>query len=349
MRSGLDSATSTLYTGGAYDVHTRLKIENGSGTLISLENRYTKLSVRKPDPIEPIGSMQITLIRDSTISGVNQSLSPLVEGSDLNEDDAEDYSPLLQLGRLVTLDVNLTAVGGARPSDGDSTWYEIFRGIVGKVDWPDHDKGRITVQVDGLAAVLQHAKAESERTYLAGTSLETVVTQVLTNHGYSTIPTYFPAATSKVLPNDWAPGYQKTIWQQLTAIAQSMGWVVYYRYRGQNAPEITFFAPARTKTVADQTVEARDFKQLSLDDAEVLSAHVSQVFNHHDLLGLKALMFAHDIPRILKVAHMRNWPHDKKWAEQCPVCSANSEINELRKISEALFTPTSTTGESSQI
>jgi len=269
MRSGLDSATSTLYTGGAYDVHTRLKIENGSGTLISLENRYTKLSVRKPDPIEPIGSMQITLIRDSTISGVNQSLSPLVEGSDLNEDDAEDYSPLLQLGRLVTLDVNLTAVGGARPSDGDSTWYEIFRGIVGKVDWPDHDKGRITVQVDGLAAVLQHAKAESERTYLAGTSLETVVTQVLTNHGYSTIPTYFPAATSKVLPNDWAPGYQKTIWQQLTAIAQSMGWVVYYRYRGQNAPEITFFAPARTKTVADQTVEARDFKQLSLDDAEV--------------------------------------------------------------------------------
>ena len=203
MRPGLDSATSTLYTGGAYDVHTRLKIENGSGTLISLENRYTKLSVRKPDPIEPIGSMQITLIRDSTISGVNQSLSPLVEGSDLNEDDAEDYSPLLQLGRLVTLDVNLTAVGGARPSDGDSTWYEIFRGIVGKVDWPDHDKGRITVQVDGLAAVLQHAKAESERTYLAGTSLETVVTQVLTNHGYSTIPTYFPAATSKVLPNDW--------------------------------------------------------------------------------------------------------------------------------------------------
>ena len=60
-------------------------------------------------------------------------------------------------------------------------------------------------------------------------------------------------------------------------------------------------------------------------------------------------MFAHDIPRILKVAHMRNWPHDKKWTEQCPVCSANNEINELRKVNEALFTPTATTGESSQI
>ena len=87
----------------------------------------------------------------------------------------------------------------------------------------------------------------------------------------------------------------------------------------------------------------------SLDDADVLSAHVSQVFNHHDLLGLKALMFAHDIPRILKVAHMRNWSHDKKWAQQCPVCSAKNEISELRKVNEALFTPTSTTGESDQI
>ena len=87
----------------------------------------------------------------------------------------------------------------------------------------------------------------------------------------------------------------------------------------------------------------------SLDDADVLSAHVSQVFNHHDLLGLKALMFSHDIPRILKVSHMRNWPHDKKWTEQCPVCSANNEINELRKLNEALFTPTASTGESAQI
>ena len=87
----------------------------------------------------------------------------------------------------------------------------------------------------------------------------------------------------------------------------------------------------------------------SLDDADLLSAHVSQVFNHHDLLGLKALMFAHDIPRILKVAHMRNWPHDKKWNEHCPDCSAKNEINELRKVNEALFTPTAATGESDQI
>ena len=69
----------------------------------------------------------------------------------------------------------------------------------------------------------------------------------------------------------------------------------------------------------------------SLDDADVLSATVSQVFTPHDLLGLKALMFAHDIPKLLKTAHNRNWPHSKKWADQCPVCSAKEEINQLRE------------------
>jgi hypothetical protein len=51
----------------------------------------------------------------------------------------------------------------------------------------------------------------------------------------------------------------------------------------------------------------------------------------------------------LKTAHNRNWAHSKKWADQCPVCSAKEEINQLREINEALFTPTATTGESDQI
>ena len=87
----------------------------------------------------------------------------------------------------------------------------------------------------------------------------------------------------------------------------------------------------------------------SLDDADALSATVSQVFSAHDLLGLKALMFTHDIPRLLKTAHNRISAHSQKWADQCPVCNAKEEINQLREINEALFTPTATTGESDQI
>lgn len=269
MRSSLDGPTSTLYTGGAYDTHIRLKVENVDGTFISLEGRYNKLNVKFPDPQEPIGSMNVDILRDSTIGGVTLSLAPLVEASDLNEDDVGAYSPLLQIGRMVTLEANLTAVGGARPADGDSTWYEIFRGVIGKVDWPDHDKHIVKIIIDGLGAVLQHAKSEDAYTYDAGTSLETVVSEVLSNNGHGSVPTFFPAATGKVLPNDWAPGLQKTVWAQIDDVAKSMGWVVYYRYRGQNPVELTVFEPARGKSVADHTVETDDFKMLSVDDAEV--------------------------------------------------------------------------------
>ena len=101
--------------------------------------------------------------------------------------------------------------------------------------------------------------------------------------------------------------------------------------------------------VAKWKDEALDKFLSSLDDADVLSATVSQVFTQHDLLGLKALMFAHDVPKLLKTAHDRKWPHSQKWADQCPVCNAKEEINQLRQINEALFAPTATTGESDQI
>ena len=101
--------------------------------------------------------------------------------------------------------------------------------------------------------------------------------------------------------------------------------------------------------VAKWKDEALDKFLSSLDDADVLSATVSQVFTPHDLLGLKALMFAHDVPKLLKTAHDRKWPHSQKWTDQCPVCNAKEEINQLRQINEALFAPTATTGESDQI
>lgn len=57
--------------------------------------------------------------------------------------------------------------------------------------------------------------------------------------------------------------------------------------------------------------------------------HVSQVFDYADLLGIKNLMFNHDIPRLLKLSHIRKWSHDEKWNEQCPVCRSNKELTQL--------------------
>ena len=92
--------------------------------------------------------------------------------------------------------------------------------------------------------------------------------------------------------------------------------------------------------------EALDKFLSSLDDADVLSATVSQIFTPHDLLRFKALMFSHDIPKLLKTAHERNWSHSQKWATQCPICTAKEEVNQMREINEALFHPTEKTGQS---
>jgi anaerobic magnesium-protoporphyrin IX monomethyl ester cyclase len=99
---------------------------------------------------------------------------------------------------------------------------------------------------------------------------------------------------------------------------------------------------AQVKKLPEGTIDPGLLKQwkldalgkflVSLDDADKLSVHVSQVFDYSDLLGIKNLMFNHDIPRLLKLAHIRNWTHDAKWEKQCPVCAAKKELSQFPQI-----------------
>lgn len=66
---------------------------------------------------------------------------------------------------------------------------------------------------------------------------------------------------------------------------------------------------------------------ISLNNASDLSATVSQNFDQPDLLSIKYFMHTQDYDRLLKMAHSRNWPHDKKWAQICPVCKAAEELS----------------------
>jgi len=180
---------------------------------------------------------------------------------------------LLQLGRVVTLDVALTAVGGTRPGDASSLWYQVFKGFITNVNWPKFESRQGSVQCSDLGGILKIQKSEVAYTYAAGTSIETAARAVLDNNGFTGIPLYFPAATGKVLPNDWAPGLQKTVWDQLWSLAQAMGWVCFFRYRGQNPVELTFFEPARSKSSSDMTLSHWwDFDALSISEDEVRNA-----------------------------------------------------------------------------
>ena len=66
---------------------------------------------------------------------------------------------------------------------------------------------------------------------------------------------------------------------------------------------------------------------LSLNNATDLSAIVSKNFDYADLLAIKYFMHHHDMAKLLKLAHMRGWPHQNKWNEYCPVCKAKEELS----------------------
>ena len=68
---------------------------------------------------------------------------------------------------------------------------------------------------------------------------------------------------------------------------------------------------------------------LSLNNATDFSCTVSKHFDHGDLIALKHFMSLNDSAKILKLAHLKNWKHDKKWNSQCPICSAQNELDKL--------------------
>lgn len=84
--------------------------------------------------------------------------------------------------------------------------------------------------------------------------------------------------------------------------------------------------------VKEWKLEALKKFLIALDDADVLSAHVSQVFDHGDLLAIQQLMFDKDMGRLLKLAHLRGWTHYEKWDNYCPVCTAKKSLDQLIQI-----------------
>lgn len=66
---------------------------------------------------------------------------------------------------------------------------------------------------------------------------------------------------------------------------------------------------------------------LSLNNATDFSCTVSQHFDFADLIAIKHFMHECDVGKLLKLAHMRGWPHKSKWKEECPVCYAEEQIS----------------------
>lgn len=271
MRDGIDSGTLALLATGRYTVHKRVHVWNGSGTPISIDGRYYGGSFTAPNPYAPIPKLTLNLIRETDYINGTDSLAPFVEESSFNRlDDNVTFSPLLEVARLVTLEIALTAVGGARPVDASPLWYEVFRGDISKVDWPEMDGHKATLHCIGQGTRLQKSKSEGVYVYPAGTSIENTAQGILDNNGFSSETVVTPVATGKVLIAPYGPGIQKTIWDQLTATAQSIGYSIWYRYQSNGVEALTLFEPDRDKVVSDFTVPfLSNFRELTINHDEI--------------------------------------------------------------------------------
>lgn len=80
------------------------------------------------------------------------------------------------------------------------------------------------------------------------------------------------------------------------------------------------------KQISKWKDEALEKFLLSLNNATDYSCTVSKNFDFGDLLAIKYLMHTCDSEKLLKMAHLRGWPHQDKWKETCPVCVAQEEL-----------------------
>jgi hypothetical protein len=280
----LDSDTLALYLSGRYDVHARLRVENGSGTLVDMQGRWISIQREFPNPDAPIGSLSVDLLRETDYEG-SDSLAPMVQVSTWNRlNDGVTYSPLLITGRELRLSVALTAERGARPANNSALWYEVFRGHIAKVPGPRRDSHVISIRCNEYPGQLKVAKSETAYTYAAGIAVEAAIRQVLNNNGFTLLGMYTPVPSGKVLSTTYAPGRQKAVWDQVHELAQSIGWVLWPTYRAatNQTPSLTFFAPARDKTtptLALADIAFRDFEQFEMDEEALRNVGYGQFTN----------------------------------------------------------------------
>lgn len=268
----VDAPTQAFIDGdpAACDRHWRLRIANGSGTLKDYSTRMQGLTWTQPNASQPVGTMQVRLVR--SMADGSLSLAPFVSGSTLNVlDDGTTYSPALDVGRTITLDLAYTAVGAGRPIDASALWYEVHRGRVTGVQWPTYAWGPVIVTAADQGGRMVKEKTEAENKYDSGTAIETVAQDVLDDFYAGSAPTLnVPVATGAVLANDYAPGPQRPVWQCLQDLAQSIGFVCWYRYTDSTTAALTLFEPDRTLAVSTATVSAViDVTALEVNEAEI--------------------------------------------------------------------------------
>lgn len=264
MTRTLSGPEATLLAGPVYRVTPRVKVANGSGTMVDLTSWMESITIEL-DIDQPVSGVTVEFRRDSN----TLSLAPLRADSILNRDDLGNYSPQLDPGRALTIEVATTALASA-PAGGD---YKLL--FVGTLDFVGWENSPMVTTARDQGGQLVDRWVETEKTYgsVSGTPIQTVMQQIL-NDVFGTVN-----PVTLYVPVD--PGFnilryrqqKQSVMDALFALAQTIGWDVRYKFdSGTGTFRLTLSQPPRTKTVPDYTFgpsQYLDITTLNIDRTNI--------------------------------------------------------------------------------
>jgi len=255
------------------DYYVKFETQNASGTWIDVGaslGRGWVVDARWSETIDqPVSSMTIRLV--PIVAGT--SMSPLIAASPLNVDDHAAYAPLLEIGRLVRVNVATMAEGVALDV---SKYREVFIGRVDTVDEADSNDGQqpITLTCSDLGAWLMDIEIESttDRQYGTstppGTPLETVLQSIVNDNipaGEPAVTLYKQSSSTFAVTPLYTQGQDKLLTPLVNLVLDTTGEDLRYRYDASHVSRLTWFNPDRTRSTVDGTFDANGYAVQKLD------------------------------------------------------------------------------------
>lgn len=246
----LSGGESTVLSSAAYQVGWRVKVENGSGTMInysSLSSRNYIAGFKLDEEVDqPVGQATVEFARSASST---LSLAPLREDSTLNRlDNGTTYSPALDPGRRITVEAYTIAIG-ASPSAGD--YKLVFDGYIDSVDAATEKVVCVCRDEGGL---LVDTWIEAPGVYAGGDAMEDYIQIILDAWMEVPMTLFCPVPTLfEMKPITEAPE-PSSVMGYLLQITGLIGWDIRYKWdSGTNAFRLTLYEPNRTNATADYT------------------------------------------------------------------------------------------------
>lgn len=255
------------------DYYVKLEVQNGSGAWIDVGaalGRHWIVNARWSEAIDqPVSAMTLTLV--PIVNG--NSLSPLMATSPLNVDDDDAYAPLLEIGRLLRVNVATMPFGVAL----DESYYRpVFDGRIDKVQEADAPEGQkpITLQCSDLGVWLMDIEIESttDRQYgtdaAPGTPLEDVLQAIIDDNipaGEPAVTLYKESASTFAVTPKYTQQQDKLLLPLVNIVLDTTGEDLRYRYDASHASRLTWFNPDRNRTSVDATFDVNGYAVQQLD------------------------------------------------------------------------------------